>query len=340
MIRFNFYVPCERSQKKMKKKKMNRPNQEQHENAIACGTSNEPLQSKRRDDGLWESIETDEVQATATRPRGQLPATKGDPYDAHSIPAKGHPVHHNTRSVGVQASLWPCPTTKAESRDEPDEHIPGHSSSTTEENVIYRTFPPTLPPSELTTAVKTVADAPLARDTRARRRRGRPKKPGPPSFRNRRSVRFSDPLSSECEAQLLPRDSHVFVRLLKVTAELDHSSTTGGFAARQRREFSWNNRGKGWRVAGRRSDEGLVEILSLFDLVLGAGARLFPVVLPTERGGVRQPVHMAWDEERACFLGRNQDGESLSVTLGEMRDMARDPWARQFVGYVMNCGNK
>lgn len=85
---------------------------------------------------------------------------------------------------------------------------------------------------------------------------------------------------------------------------------------------------------GRRSDEGLVGIDRLFEMPSGGGLEIHPLVLPTERGGVRQPVHMSWDHERACFLGSNQDGEVLSIPLGEMKDMAKNPWARQFVGYV------
>lgn len=123
----------------------------------------------------------------------------------------------------------------------------------------------------------------------------------------------------------------------------------------------WNNRGKAWKRSagapagggggGRVGEEGLLDLAGLFGSAGGearpgggggaggGGAvlllRLRPVVVPTEGAGVRQPVEMAWDEGRFCFQGVNAAGETLSVTLGEMRESARDPWARQFVGYVM-----
>lgn len=65
-------------------------------------------------------------------------------------------------------------------------------------------------------------------------------------------------------------------------------------------------------------------------------AVLQPVVWPTEGGGARQNVEMDWDAARCCYQGSNGAGETLSVTLGEMREMVRDPWGRQFVGYVMS----
>lgn len=170
-------------------------------------------------------------------------------------------------------------------------------------------------------------------------------------------MRFSDPAPSEAEPELRSRDSHVFVRLVKVNiattiredgSPLDGDGDGDGDGRRLLSEYVWNNRVKGWRsaAAARRSsdDGGFVELAGLFASPSSPGGAagssrgavlLRPVILPIEGGGVRQPVEMAWDGDRFCFQGVNQDGETLSVTLGEMRESARDPWARQFVGYVM-----
>lgn len=163
-------------------------------------------------------------------------------------------------------------------------------------------------------------------------------------------MRFSEPAAPEAEPSLQSRDSHVFVRLVRVIVDVEqhdrHGQEQDAIPAamprrRQRREeLVWNNRVKGWRPAGSaRGDEGVVDLVSLFSGVETASEErsvvVRPVVLPVEGGGVRQPVEMAWERDRFCFEGVNGSGETLSVTLGEMRESARDPWARQFVGYVM-----
>lgn len=246
--------------------------------------------------------------------------------------------------------------------------------------------PESVPSSESPPLLQTASPEPTAPPPR--RRRGRPKKaqahgpapapapattpqPQPPPPRRPRRVRFSEPAPPEAEPALRSRDSHVFVRLVRVVVvsttsvavanggEDASSSRVGGGRSQsrsRREEFVWNNRGKGWKRSagapgggggGRVGEEGLLDLVGLFGSAGGArpagggvGAveavlLLRPVVVPTEGAGVQQPVEMAWDEGRFCFQGVNAAGETLSVTLGEMRESARDPWARQFVGYVM-----
>lgn len=206
---------------------------------------------------------------------------------------------------------------------------------------------------------------------RQRRRRGRPRKVAAPFRNERRRVRFSDPALPEAEPDLCSRDSHVFVRLVRVVVLglVDKRVPEGGVATTssgpaqppRREEFVWNNRAKGWKRAsgtgagagcsggagggggggsggGRRrsGEQGLCELEGLFaQQATSKVALVQPIVLPTEGGGVRPPVEMAWDTARFCFQGVTLNGETVSITLGEMRDMAKDPWARQFVGYVM-----
>lgn len=277
-------------------------------------SSSEPLRSTRRHDGLWESIETDDNITPANEP-AVLAATK----DCVSCR-----THVSSKSIGVQTSPQPFPV--------PTNFSPENSSTNPEPDFTAQTTRLSGPNHLVVTSnlgdmagESTPTDGP-------RRRRGRPKNPA--GFRHRRSVRFSDPVSSEYEPNPATRVAHIFVRVLFVVIEEKVGHLAEGAVARRRQEFSWNNRGKGWRAADRRSDEGLVQIVSLFDLAAGGGVEIFPIILPTERGGARQPVRMAWDREKACFLGTNQDGEILLVALGEMKDMARDPWARQFVGYI------
>lgn len=299
-------------------------------------SKSEPLLSTRREDGLWESIETDDDDhASAIQPNLDLAAT---------VPSSSHKPQCSTKSVGVQTS--PQPPLQAAPND--PTNLIAASTTTKTVTTVHQQDPsstyqqPLLPRDQQ----ESIAGESITPDP-TRRRRGRPRKTSTTTnFRNpRRSVRFSDPLSlslqqheEEPDFGLLPsRDSHVFVRLLNVVIQQpDQLAVETGTGTTQ--EYTWNNRGKGWREADRRSDEGLVQIVSLFDSMMAIGVDVFPVVLPTEeKGGARQPVKMIWDSERACFVGmdNNQDGGVLSVALGEMKDMARDPWARQFVGYIL-----
>lgn len=291
-------------------------------------SKNEPFLSNYRDDGLWESIETDDIHTSITR------------QSVHRAPTDSNVerAHVSRTSVGVQTSPQPLPTSIDLTTNHPSEIT---AAGTTAKPIGTVDSKALCAKSQRVSSgsQETVIDGPIIPDA-TRRRRGRPRKTST-GFRNpRRSVRFSNPLSLEYEEPnlSLSRDSHVFVRLLHVVVQQPERLVIGAKetrTAQRRQEYSWNNRGKGWRISDRRSDEGLFQIVSLFDSLFDGGVDIFPVVLPTERGGVRQPLSMAWNKERACFLGTSQDGEILSVTLGEMKDMARDPWARQFVGYIM-----
>lgn len=288
--------------------------------AATVGVSHsEPLRAVRREDGLWESIETDDNHAPANQANA-TPATTFQSSQRDQV---------SNKSVGIQTSPQPLPA--------PIDPTDITAAGTTTETFITGQLDHSTTISEqvVTSSQGPISSGPGFPEV-TRRRRGRPRK-APTGFRNpRRSVRFSDPLSpDDIEPNLTPsRDAHVFVRLLNVVIQQpEHLAIETGTATTQ--EYSWNNRGKGWREADRRSDEGLVQIVSLFDSFLDIGVDVFPVVLPTERGGVGQSVKMNWNRERACFVGSNHDGDVLSIALGEMKDMARDPWARQFVGYVM-----
>lgn len=315
---------------------MAKPKPKRRKTTVSRTPSSEPLLSTCRDDGLWESIEGDDNQVPATQSSTMPPGISGEFDNNQVIFRKSTRKHRNPpcqsmRSAGTQTSLEPLPTQTTTSPKKPNEESDGRDAPATKLAQATQSLPSMIPYSRLRDVGDAVVGAPMAADG-LRRRRGRPK--NLTGFRNHRRVRFSDPAPSEHEPEMPSRDSHVFVRLLRVIVEFDHFPAAS--AGRRRQEFSWNNRGKGWKAAGRRGDEGLVEVLSLFELSPRAGVGLHPIIVPTERRGVQQPVEMSWDGGRACFLGSNQDEETLSVTLGEMKDMARDPWARQFVGYVMN----
>lgn len=161
----------------------------------------------------------------------------------------------------------------------------------------------------------------------ARRRQGRPPKAKThePSI-HRRRVRFTDPDPSDA---VRSRAAHVFVRLHRVLIQL-------GGHPQQQVEFVWNNRAKAWKLSGDRGAEGMVELHGLLEQPPERLSIVRPFVCPTEKGGVWQPLEMAWDPETFCFQGVNLDNEAISITLGEMKDMAQDPWRRQYVGYIMS----
>ncbi|POS74183.1 hypothetical protein DHEL01_v207423 [Diaporthe helianthi] len=145
-----------------------------------------------------------------------------------------------------------------------------------------------------------------------------------------RRVRFSDPIPpANPGPQSEPRDTHVFLRLLKIiiTTEISHPP--------QRQELVWNNRAKGWRLSGERSERNIGDIAELFDDLPRHGSLLRVLLAPTVHRGAREPVEVAWDASRCCFHGLSQDLGGLAVALGEMKDMVKNPWARQFVGYLL-----
>lgn len=302
-----------------------------------------PLRSTRRMDGLWESIEkdddhpaTDQVIVVSTTRTGESKLLEAPSPGPNIFP------RHSMTSIGTQTSF----RTTTPSTDSPPHSILTATPSNSMLRPVdgMKAIPKTLdlttpvlssplPHSDINKLAEPAANqSPPLRG--ATRRRCRPKKAT--GFRNVRSMRFSDPsLAAEPEHASAARDTHVFVRLLKVLVEPgavpagEATPTTAGLS------FVWNNRGKGWKTPHRKEDEGFVDLLGLFERPWHAGVVVRPIVLPTEGGGVRQSVEMGWDVERSCFLGLNQDGKTLSVTLGEMKDMAKDPWARQFVGYMV-----
>ena len=89
-------------------------------------------------------------------------------------------------------------------------------------------------------------------------------------------------------------------------------------------------------MAGERSERNIGDISDLFDDLSEHGSLLRALLAPTVGKGAREPVEMGWNGEMCYFQGANQDVGNLSVALGEMKDMVKDPWARQFVGYVLD----
>lgn len=268
----------------------------------------DPLKSTQRDDGLWESIEQDEETVL------------GSENDATPLPIKQDtrrsitPRNIQLNSIGTQTS--PLPPAA-------NQHPPSPASAATHE--------PVPPP--------------------ARRRRGRPPKakthepPPPPPQRkstnepsiHRRHVRFTDPEPSDA---VRSRAAHVFVRLHRVLVQLgghlQQQAPSRANSSPRQVEFVWNNRAKAWKLSGDRGAEGMVELHGLLEQPPERLSIVRPFVCPTEKGGVRQPLEMAWDPETFCFQGVNLDNEAISITLGEMKDMAQDPWRRQYVGYIMS----
>lgn len=277
-----------------------------------------PLQSIQRDDGLWESIEQDE-ETLLDRD-----------HDSEGTHCSVTPRNIRLKSIGTQTLPTDHPT------------IPSSPGAAKTHMVPARTDP-----------LACVHDLPLPRpcfsaaaatnEAPTKRRRGRPpkkKRSNEPSV-HRRVVRFSDPDPPDAEPQPRSRDSHVFVRLLKVLVTIGdpHQNTASKADSSTPRqvEFVWNNRAKAWKLSGDRGGEGLVELHGLLEEPPERLGIVRPFVSPTEEnGGVRQPVEMEWDAATFCFQGVNQDNESIVITLGEMKDMARDPWRRQYVGYIMS----
>lgn len=305
----------------------------------------EPLISTRREDGLWQSIERDEEELTfhdeshvVSQVNETSVAAKRDSIsDKHMT----HHVHRLDRDIattrGTERSSDTLSISEAKSvktetpptnsrrpeptRDELPASLPNDPSS----------HPgPAAPAGPVPDIPHAEPSTPTRHQPVTRRRRGRPKKSrNAPNWNRARRVRFSDPIPPDPEPQPQSRDTHVFVRLLKIIV------TAEDLIPAQRQELVWNNRAKGWRLAGERSERNIRDIAELFDDLSRHGSLLRVVLAPTVRGGAREPVEVGWNEARCCFQGASQDMGCLSVALGEMKDMVKDPWARQFVGYLL-----
>lgn len=281
------------------------------------------LKTTQRDDGLWESIEhdddgDDDGDDTAT-PRAR-PDNNSNNNNQQDTLLVGLVMH---RSVGTQTSKSPSPN-----------HTPA-----------AQVDPPPPPPPV------------VARRLRRGRGRGRPPKDSTnePST-HRRRVRFTDnhdpsvdPSSDDASARARGQQAtHVFVRLHRVLLLKQQ-------AKQQEVEFVWNNRAKAWKLLSGGGDlaaDNMVELHGLLDQPPERLALVRALVAPTDGGGARQPLELAWDPAMACFQGgvvggsgdsgdsgetdnnnNNNNRATISVALGEMKDMARDPWRRQYVGY-------
>lgn len=304
----------------------------------------EPLISTRREDGLWQSIERDEEefeshfedQASSFSERKSLVlGVEGSAsHDITDHPRQTNPTITTPTLTPGSSNAPPSPDIKPQTGSPPEIH---HPPTPTRADLLARVLncplhhpglpSPVHPAPEIPQAVP---PSPTQPHPATRKRRGRPRKSrNAPNWNKRRSVRFSDPILPDPEAQPEPRDTHVFVRMLKiiVTVEDPHPP--------QRQELVWNNRAKGWRLAGERSERNIGDIAELFDELSEHGSLLRVLLAPTVGRGAREPVEMGWNGARCCFQGANQDVGSLSVALGEMKDMVKDPWARQFVGHVL-----
>lgn len=301
----------------------------------------EALISKQREDGLWQSIERDEEELaspftnhTITSVDENFRARKEDLTDDQDVnhsaqnpqdtetpkstqQTTGTPSHQDIKPVKMET---PSPRNR--------------SLTPTRTDLLARVINCPLPHPGLPTPFHPVPEdaptAPLTPHLGTKRRRGRPRKSrNTPNWNKRRRVRFSDPIRPDAEPRPEQQDIHAFVRLLKiiVTVESPH--------ALRRQEMVWNNRAKGWRMAGERSERNIGDIEELFDDPSAHGSLLTVLLAPTVGRGAREPVEMGWNAARFCFQGVNQDVGTLSVALGEMKDMVKDPWARQFVGYVL-----
>lgn len=306
----------------------------------------EPLISTRREDGLWHSIERDEEELATHCDNNAVSqvnissmAVKED-----SVPDKdmAHHVHRLDRDIatatGTERTSDALSTldTKPVKTETPPKN--SRCPTPTREDPLAGRPDDTSSHPGLATPVHPVLDIPHAEPSTAtqfqpatRRRRGRPKKSrNAPNWNRARRVRFSDPIPPDPDPQPETRDTHVFVRLLKILV-----TTEDGHHSAQRQELVWNNRAKGWRLAGERSERNIGDIAELFDDLSRHGSLLRVVLAPTVQGGAREPVEVGWNAGRCCFQGVSEDMGSLSVALGEMKDMVKDPWARQFVGYVL-----
>lgn len=294
-----------------------------HTHHPLADAKDDPLKTIQRQDGLWESIE-----------HGQdiLLDSEGDTNPPHTARVKHEQLvprrsatlpHIQQNSIGTQTSpAVPAAVTCV--------FPAGNQPSSSSPASIATQQPLTAPP----------------------RRRGRPpkKKTNEPSV-HRRHVRFTDPDPSDCGRS---KAAHVFVRLHKVLVSLDGGGSGGGSgggdglqqpdgtpsratsnSCPRQVEFVWNNRAKAWKLSGHHDSEGMVELHGLLDQPPERLGIVRPFVSSVEKNGVRQPVTFLWDAATFSFQGVNEDNEVICITLGEMKDMARDPWGRQYVGYIV-----
>lgn len=326
-------------QTKMGKSRTGRSSQKRHQQ---CRLQRpEPLISTRRDDGLWQSIERDDEElashlednaidfvGTKTLAVKKEEIADQDPSHAPQQPRQGIITAESTPRTSETSTTLDIEPIRANTPSA--SHRP---PTPTGADLLARVPDHPLPRPGLPTAVNPVPDtppSPAQPEPCPKRPRGRPRKSNnAPNWNRRRRVRFSDPVLPDPEPQPEPKDTHVFVRLLKVII------TDGTTHRGQRQELVWNNRAKGWRLAGERSERNIGDVAELFDDLSGHGSVLRVLLAPTVGRGAREPVEMDWNGARCCFQGVNQDLGTLSVALGEMKDMVRDPWARQFVGYVL-----
>lgn len=305
----------------------------------------EPLISTRREDGLWQSIERDD-EDLAWHKRGEpepLEVTKNEDASDQGLTQQDHerlrdsattPGKENAHAQHVSSD----PDLNAVKKENPTEN---RSSTSSRADILawvsvsppqHQQQPQDHPP-QLRPAPDIPRGEPPTQDQPAtRRRRGRPRKSrNAPNWNRPRRVRFSDPIppADPDPPQSESRDTHVFVRLLKIMVTADSGHPT------QRQELVWNNRAKGWRLAGERSQRNIGDIGELFDDISTNGSLLTVVLAPTVQRGARELVEAAWDASGCIFRGLSQDVGSLTVALGEVKDMVKDPWARQFIGYSL-----
>lgn len=305
----------------------------------------EPLTSTRREDGLWQSIERDEEELAShleghaiASLSGTYLAAKEDGVSNKDMTHQTHPRHRDIATTRGKAETSDAPSasdTKPVKTDSPPAST--RRPTPTRGDLPERALNCPLPHPGLPAPVQPVQDtlqgdpsSPNHPQPTNGRRRGRPRKSrNAPNWSRARRVRFSDPIPPDPDLQPETRDTHVFVRLLKIIVSAEDPNPP------QRQELVWNNRAKGWRLAGERSERNIGDIGELFDDLPRHGSLLRVMLAPTVQRGAREPVEVGWNAASCCFQGVSQDVGTLSVTLGEMKDMVKDPWARQFVGYVL-----
>lgn len=303
-----------------------------HAHRRLADANDDPLKSIQRDDGLWESIEHDRETLWDSENDTNPPPVKHQ--QELVLAAKEKDLRDTRRSATLP-------------------NIQLNSTGTQTSPAVPATDTCTFPAAKQPTS--SPAPAATLEPLTVRRRRGRPPKnkanepptekvgePPPKKSRtnepsvHRRHVRFTDPDPSDCGRS---RASHVFVRLHKVLVSLGSDLQPGtpsrATSSPRQVEFVWNNRAKAWKLSGDRGSEGMVELHGLLEQPPEQLGIVRPFVSPVEKNGVRQPVTFSWDAATFSFQGLNQDNEVICITLGEMRDMARDPWGRQYVGYIM-----
>lgn len=303
----------------------------------------DPLISTRGEDGLWQSIEKDEAELASSDKDSAVSPINEPSLVAKENSALGQDVVHRPhRDISTAGQTARTSGTLSADDIKPIKEETLSASqlpiAPTKVDILNSLLTSPAPYPSPPTPARPVTELPLPvpptpsqPPPAPKRRRGRPRKSKhAPNWNKRRRIRFSDPIPSNPDPQPEEsRDSHVFVRLLKIVVTVDNPPPS------QRQELVWNNRSKGWRLAGERSERNIGDIGELFDDLSAHGSQLRVLLAPTVGRGAREPVEMGWNAARWCFQGANHDLGSLSVALGEMKDMVKDPWARQFVGHVL-----